>query len=102
MKRLYISEYFVSSFAPIIELVYCTQTSKMSEQEFTVRIPPRNEKKNYHIMKFNANLKVDVGKWNQVSIKKTYLKSPSRPLENLDNQQWSVFKLYFNCLSNLG
>ena len=79
MKRLYISEYFVSSFAPIIELVYCTQTSKMSEQEFTVRIPPRNEKKNYHIMKFNANLKVDVGKWNQVSITKTYLKSPSRP-----------------------
>jgi len=38
----------------------------MSEQEFTVRIPPRNEKKNYHIMKFNANLKVDVGKWSQV------------------------------------
>ena len=75
MKRLYISEYFVSAFAPIIELVYCTQTSKMSEQEFTVRIPPRNEKKNYHIMKFNANLKVDVGKWNQVSITKTYLKA---------------------------
>ena len=38
----------------------------MSEQEFTVRIPARNEKKNYHIMKFNANLKVDVGKWSQV------------------------------------
>ena len=38
----------------------------MSEQEFTVRIPPRNEKKNYHIMKFNANLNVDVGKWSQV------------------------------------
>ena len=43
-----------------------TNKFKMSEQEFTVRIPPRNEKKNYHIMKFNANLKVDVGKWSQV------------------------------------
>ena len=39
----------------------------MSEQEFTVRIPPRNEKKNYHIMKFNASMNVDVGKWTQVS-----------------------------------
>ena len=39
----------------------------MYEQEFTVRIPPRNEKKNYHIMKFNANMNVDVGKWTQVS-----------------------------------
>jgi len=38
----------------------------MGDQEFTVRIPPRNEKKNYHIMKFNANLKVDAGKWTQV------------------------------------
>ena len=43
----------------------------MSEQEFTVRIPPRNEKKNYHIMKFNANLKVNVGEWSQVRV---YLK----------------------------
>ena len=41
----------------------------MTEQEFTVRIPPRNEKKNYHIMKFNANMNVDVGKWTQVSMK---------------------------------
>jgi len=38
----------------------------MTEQEFTVRIPARNEKKNYHIMKFNASMNVDVGKWNQV------------------------------------
>ena len=42
--------------------------SIMGDQEFTVRIPPRNEKKNYHIMKFNANLKVDAGKWTQVRI----------------------------------
>ena len=40
----------------------------MGDQEFTVRIPPRNEKKNYHIMKFNANLKVDAGKWTQVRV----------------------------------
>ena len=50
----------------IIDRIFSSKTSKMSEQEFTVRIPPRNEKKNYHIMKFNANLKVDVGKWSQV------------------------------------
>ena len=42
--------------------------SIMGDQEFTVRIPPRDKKKNYHIMKFNANLKVDAGKWSQVSI----------------------------------
>ena len=42
----------------------------MTEQEFTVRIPPRNEKKNYHIMKFNASMNVDVGKWSQVSTTK--------------------------------
>ena len=40
----------------------------MGDQEFTVRIPPRDKKKNYHIMKFNANLKVDAGKWSQVRI----------------------------------
>ena len=45
----------------------------MSEQEFTVRIPARNEKKNYHIMKFNANLKVDVGKWSQVQFMDNYI-----------------------------
>ena len=42
--------------------------SIMGDQEFTVRIPPRDKKKNYHIMKFNANLKVDAGKWSQVRI----------------------------------
>ena len=80
MKRLYISEHFIKLFRT--NFVHCTQTSKMSEQEFTVRIPPRNEKKNYHIMKFNANLKVDVGKWNQVSIAK-YLSQSRANLNNL-------------------
>jgi len=35
-------------------------------QEFTVKIPNRNEKKNYYVMKFNSSLGVDVAKWNQV------------------------------------
>ena len=41
----------------------------MSDQEFIVRIPARIERKKYHIMKFNASMKVDVGKWSQVNIK---------------------------------
>lgn len=39
---------------------------KEDVQEFVVRIPPRNQNKSYHVMKFNANMKVDVGKWTQV------------------------------------
>ena len=35
-------------------------------QEFTVKIPQRNEKKNYYVMKFNSSLAVDVAKWSQV------------------------------------
>ena len=37
-----------------------------AEQEFVVRIPAKNEKKNYHIMKFNASLNIDAAKWSQV------------------------------------
>ena len=40
----------------------------MSDQEFIVRIPARIERKKYHIMKFNASMNVDVGKWSQVNI----------------------------------
>ena len=36
------------------------------EQEFVVRIPAKNEKKNYHIMKFNQSLNIDTAKWSQV------------------------------------
>lgn len=35
------------------------------EQEFTVRVPPRNERKKYHVMKFNASLNIDFSKWTQ-------------------------------------
>ena len=35
-------------------------------QEFRVRIPERNAKKSFHIMKFNASLKMDCKKWTQV------------------------------------
>jgi len=35
-------------------------------QEFTVKIPQRNEKKNHYVMKFNSSLAVDVAKWSQV------------------------------------
>ena len=57
------------------------------EQEFTVRVPPRfglsvrsllcclfllkkivirDERKKYHVMKFNASLNIDFSKWTQV------------------------------------
>jgi len=35
------------------------------EQEFTVRVPPRDERRKYHVMKFNASLNIDFGKWSQ-------------------------------------
>lgn len=35
-------------------------------QEFNVRMPVRNAKKKYHIMKFNASLNIDPTKWSQV------------------------------------
>jgi len=36
-----------------------------AEQEFTVRVPSREENKKYHVMKFNASLNVDFSKWTQ-------------------------------------
>ena len=36
-----------------------------SEQEFTVRVPNREENKKFHVMKFNASLNVDFSKWTQ-------------------------------------
>ena len=49
-------------------LVYTMASSPgtSQEQEFMVRIPARNERKNYHMMKFNASLNVDTSKWTQV------------------------------------
>ncbi len=38
-------------------------------QEFKVRIPTRDPKKSFHIMKFNSSLRVDTTKWSQVAIK---------------------------------
>ena len=37
-------------------------------QEFTVKIPERNDNKDYYVMKFNSSLGVDVAKWNQVGL----------------------------------
>ena len=36
-----------------------------AEQEFTVRVPSREENKKFHVMKFNASLNVDFSKWTQ-------------------------------------
>ena len=36
-----------------------------AEQEFTVRVPSRDEAKKFHIMKFNKSLNVDFSKWQQ-------------------------------------
>lgn len=36
------------------------------EQEYTVRLPAKNDKKAYHIMKFHANTNNDPAKWSQV------------------------------------
>ena len=35
----------------------------MAEQEFIVRVPPRDENKKYHVMKFRASLNQDFSKW---------------------------------------
>lgn len=34
-------------------------------QEYKVRIPSRNKRKSFHIMKFNASMNVDPQKWKQ-------------------------------------
>jgi len=34
-----------------------------SEQEFVVRVPPRDEKKKFHVMKFRSSLNQDFEKW---------------------------------------
>ena len=36
-----------------------------AEQEFSVRVPSREETKKFHVMKFNASLNVDFSKWTQ-------------------------------------
>ena len=43
-----------------------TSSSAVKEQEFRVRIPTRNARKSFHIMKFNASMKMDPAKWTQV------------------------------------
>ena len=40
--------------------------SAAKEQEFRVRIPTRNARKSFHIMKFNASMKMDPAKWTSV------------------------------------
>jgi len=35
------------------------------EQEFVVRVPPRDDNKRFHVMKFNASNNVDFSKWTQ-------------------------------------
>jgi hypothetical protein len=34
-------------------------------QEFTVRVPARDEKKKYHVMKFSGSQNIDFSKWTQ-------------------------------------
>ena len=40
--------------------------SQGEAQEFRVRIPSRDARKSFHIMKFNNSLKMDCRKWTQV------------------------------------
>eukprot|EP00095_Tigriopus_kingsejongensis_P006246 snap_masked-scaffold1159_size58420-processed-gene-0.4 protein:Tk06246 transcript:snap_masked-scaffold1159_size58420-processed-gene-0.4-mRNA-1 annotation:"general transcription factor iif subunit 1 isoform x1" len=35
-------------------------------QEFTIKLPTRNERKKFHILKYNASLKIDPTNWSQV------------------------------------
>ena len=36
------------------------------EQEFVVRVPPRDDSKKHHVMKFNASLNQEFSKWGNV------------------------------------
>jgi len=38
-------------------------SSDAPEQEFVVRVPPRDDTKKFHVMKFNASLNQEFGKW---------------------------------------
>ncbi len=60
---------FLCSSALCEEKKVLTLTAGSSnDQEFVVRIPARNAKRNFHIMKFNASLNMDVTKWTQVGL----------------------------------
>ncbi len=50
-------------FFPFSEFKMASQSN---EQEFVVKLAPRDAKKNFHIMKFHNALKVDPGTWTQV------------------------------------
>ena len=34
-----------------------------TEQEFVVRVPPRDDSKKFHVMKFNASYNQEISKW---------------------------------------
>ncbi|XP_044760981.1 general transcription factor IIF subunit 1 [Coccinella septempunctata] len=40
-----------------------------SVREYSIRVP-KNSKKRYHVMRFNGNLDVDIGKWTQVKMER--------------------------------
>ncbi|KAL3280100.1 hypothetical protein HHI36_017606 [Cryptolaemus montrouzieri] len=43
--------------------------AQSSAREYSIRVP-KNSKKRYHVMRFNGNLEVDIGKWTQVKMER--------------------------------
>lgn len=50
-------------------LVFSILQSSASVQEFKIRVP-KNVKKKYHVMRFNATLNVDFAKWSHVKMER--------------------------------
>lgn len=52
-------------------------------REYSIRVP-KNSKKRYHVMRFNGNLEVDIGKWSQVKMER---ENNMREYKGIDEDQ---------------
>ena len=68
---LYLPTIILTKVTSLLQTLFAMSSGGAQEnvQEFKVRIPTRDPKKSFHIMKFNSSLRVDTTKWSQVAIK---------------------------------
>lgn len=59
-------------------------------QEYSIRVP-KNVQKKYHVMRFNANLKVDFAKWTQVKMER---ENNLKEYKGMEEDQPKYFALF--------
>ncbi|KAK9871262.1 hypothetical protein WA026_011534 [Henosepilachna vigintioctopunctata] len=58
-------------------------TTPANVREYSIRVP-KNSKKRFHVMRFNGNLEVDIGKWSQVKMER---ENNMREYKGIDEDQ---------------